>query len=327
MDLTDSQKLVIKTKDKSILVSASAGSGKTFVVVERIIESIKSGKDISNLLVLTFTNAAASELKERIVKKLHEVKNEYIKNDNIEEAKRISKQISKVAISDISTIHSFCLNIIRNNFYILGIDPMVNTIDQTKSSIILGGIISDIMDEEFEKKDPIFLDILDIEKTEDSVITTITMLYNEYKKILYNEKWLDMVKNSYNESVNDDLSITNFGKIIINSIKDKLNLLKYELEQLIDKCDEVEGFEQRKEVLQIINKKITNTINIETYNGLYEYMDELLSIPRLPQNTVSAPQSCQGTGQAGIRAARAVRLPSDWTCSRIRPARRGQPTS
>ena len=132
MELTDSQKLVVNTKNKSILVSASAGSGKTFVVVKRIIDSIKNGQDVSKLLVLTFTNAAASELKERIIKGLNELREEYYSKNDIENVKRISRQISKVPLSDISTIHSFCLNIIRNNFFVLGIDPLVTTLEESK---------------------------------------------------------------------------------------------------------------------------------------------------------------------------------------------------
>ena len=101
MELTNSQKLIITTKNKSLLVSASAGSGKTFVVVERIVDSIKAGKDISKMLILTYTNAAASELKERIVKKLYDIKEEYLKAGDKDNAKRIAKQISAVPASDV----------------------------------------------------------------------------------------------------------------------------------------------------------------------------------------------------------------------------------
>ena len=109
MELSYAQQQVINTKNKSLLVSASAGSGKTFVVIERIVESIKSGADVSRLLVLTFTNAAASELKERLVTSLYSLKDELLEKGNKLEARRITKQITRVPISDISTIHSFCL--------------------------------------------------------------------------------------------------------------------------------------------------------------------------------------------------------------------------
>ena len=149
MELTNSQKLIITTKNKSLLVSASAGSGKTFVVVERIVDSIKAGKDISKMLILTFTNAAASELKERIVKKLYDIKEEYLKAGDKENAKRIAKQISAVPASDVSTIHSFCLSTIRNNFYSLGIDPNVQTVEETKATLMLYEAIEDVLEEEY----------------------------------------------------------------------------------------------------------------------------------------------------------------------------------
>ena len=93
MELSQAQKQVIDTKGKSLLVSASAGSGKTFVVIQRIIESIKQGADVSRLLVLTFTNAAASELKERLISSLHSLKDEYLSTGDTRNAKRIAKQI------------------------------------------------------------------------------------------------------------------------------------------------------------------------------------------------------------------------------------------
>ena len=100
MDLTDSQNLVVKSKDKSMLVSASAGSGKTFVVVSRIIESIKNGTDISNLLILTFTNAAASELKERIVNKLYEYEDKLRLYEKEEQLKKIISKIDDKKIKE-----------------------------------------------------------------------------------------------------------------------------------------------------------------------------------------------------------------------------------
>ena len=114
LNLTNEQQQVIDVKNRDVLVAASAGSGKTFVVVERIVNRvINDNIDIDKILVVTFTNAAASELKERIVNRFYD----YLKEKNIEENKRkhIQKQLSLINRAQISTIHSFCLNIIKNN--------------------------------------------------------------------------------------------------------------------------------------------------------------------------------------------------------------------
>ena len=124
MEWTNEQKNAIYLKDKNILVAAAAGSGKTAVLVERIINKIvNENVDIDKLLVVTFTNAAAAEMRERILKAIYE------KQDNInneEEEEKLQKQIMLLNKASICTIDSFCLEVIRNNFYELDISPIYN---------------------------------------------------------------------------------------------------------------------------------------------------------------------------------------------------------
>ena len=120
VSLTKEQNQLLEAKGKDILVAASAGSGKTFVVVERILNRIVNDYiDIDKILVVTFTNAAASELRERILNKFYDVLND--KHVEEEKKKHVEKQIKLINRAQISTIHSFCLNIIKNNFYLLNI--------------------------------------------------------------------------------------------------------------------------------------------------------------------------------------------------------------
>ena len=287
MDLTAEQSLVINCKNKSILVSASAGSGKTFVVVKRIIQSIKDGQDISRLLILTFTNAAASELKERIVKGLYELKEEYFNNNDLNNVKRISKQITKVSMADVSTIHSFCLNIIKNNFEKLGIDPMISTLDVNKANIYLNEIIVDLMDEEYEKNVPEFIELLDIIGSEEKLIETLYTTYLAYENILYNDVWLENIHKIYSDKEVKDLSHTYFGMVIINSVKDKLKLCKFEIDKLINEIDGLEDFETRKEALKLINEKICIALNKQKYDDIYNYLDDLTCFPHFPQTKVA----------------------------------------
>ena len=111
---TRAQQKVIDTRNKNILVSAAAGSGKTAVLVERIISMISEGDnpiDIDHLLVVTFTNAAAAQMRERIGRALDKKLTEEPDNAHLK------KQASLLQSAYITTIHSFCLNVIRNYFH------------------------------------------------------------------------------------------------------------------------------------------------------------------------------------------------------------------
>ena len=286
MELSYAQQQVINTKNKSLLVSASAGSGKTFVVIERIIESIKKGADVSRLLVLTFTNAAASELKERLVSSLYSLKDELLEKGDKKEATRIAKQISRVPMSDISTIHSFCLNIIRNNFYCLGIDPNVTTLDATKATIMLNETVTEVIENEYEKKCKEFLDILDILGSEDNLINTIYMLYTAYRNVLDGEEWLNDTIKTYSLKDDIDLSETKFGSIVLSSIKNKLELLKLEIEYMIDCLDGLDDFLTRKDMLKVVLDNICEALETNTYDDLYNMLPKLLDMPRLPSTKV-----------------------------------------
>ena len=288
MELTNSQKLIITTKNKSLLVSASAGSGKTFVVVERIVDSIKSGKDISKMLILTFTNAAASELKERIVKKLYDIKEEYLKVGDKENAKRIAKQISAVPASDVSTIHSFCLSTIRNNFYSLGIDPNVQTVEETKATLMLYEAIEDVLEEEYVTASDTFTDILDMLGNEENLVEMLFKLHKAMCNATNKDKWLNNITNTYSVSSETvkDLTDIDFGHEVVKSIKNILEIEIMNLERVIDKLDSVTDFETRKTTLENILAIVKRAHSKETFDEIYAMRDELTSLPQLPKKAV-----------------------------------------
>ena len=110
---TPSQQNVISFRGQSMLVSASAGTGKTTVMIERIMSLLAEGADVSEIVVVTFTNLAAAEMKNRLSVKLAERK-----GDN-----RLIEQLERLDTANISTLHSFCGNLLRNYFYVADIDP------------------------------------------------------------------------------------------------------------------------------------------------------------------------------------------------------------
>ena len=108
------QRMAIDTRGKSVVVSAAAGSGKTSVLTERVLRLIEEGEDIENMLIVTFTNLAASEMRERIYKRLQEAG---------AASPRLAAQAEKCVFADISTLHAFCGRLIRDNFEYAGTSP------------------------------------------------------------------------------------------------------------------------------------------------------------------------------------------------------------
>lgn len=153
MKWSDSQRDVIDFRGNSLLVSAAAGSGKTAVLVERIVARILDENhplDIDHLLVVTFTNAAASQLKQRIIDNIEKKLDD--EEHPLEDKKRdrLTRQLSLVNNAQISTIHSFCLSLIRNYFLELGIDPGFRMADETELTLWKADVLSKLLENAYE---------------------------------------------------------------------------------------------------------------------------------------------------------------------------------
>ena len=145
MKWTDEQSDAIYKKGSNILVAAAAGSGKTAVLVERIIQKILTEKvDINRLLVVTFTNAAASEMRERVLEAI------YKKLDELPDDEHLKKQIILLGKSSICTIHSFCLEVIRNNFYEIGLSANFRISSEEENEILKQEVIDDVLEKLYE---------------------------------------------------------------------------------------------------------------------------------------------------------------------------------
>ena len=153
---TDRQIDAIDVRNKNILVSAAAGSGKTAVLVERIKKLIlNEGVSIDEMLVATFTNAAAGEMKEKIVKAIQAAIRE-----NAGDKDFLKKQLNKVYKSNIGTFHSFALEVIRRYFYIINADPEFKICDEAEKAILRIESADELFSLKFESKDEKFIDFL-----------------------------------------------------------------------------------------------------------------------------------------------------------------------
>ena len=146
MAWTKDQEKAINISDKNVLVSAAAGSGKTAVLTERIVSRIISGKtEADRIVVVTFTKAAAAEMKERIHKELEKA---LIKDpDN----KRIFTQLTLLQDADITTIHSFCQSIIRTHFEEAGIDPDFRVAENGEEKLLEEDVFDEVLEGFYEE--------------------------------------------------------------------------------------------------------------------------------------------------------------------------------
>jgi len=157
MNWTEEQQAAIDAVGSNLLISAAAGSGKTAVLVERIIRIILKDKiDIDRLLIVTFTNAAAGEMRERISTAIME---EMDKKTGDEQ--HLRRQISLLNRASISTIHSFCIDVVRRHFHIIDVDPGFRIGDVTETGILKLEALEELFEEEYEKADNIFFQLVE----------------------------------------------------------------------------------------------------------------------------------------------------------------------
>ncbi len=186
---TKEQLEAITARKSNLLVAAAAGSGKTAVLVERIIQMItKDHIDIDSLLVVTFTNAAAAEMRERIGEAIIKALEKNPENRNLE------RQLSLLNRSSITTIHSFCLEIIRNNFQEIGLDPGFRITDETERAILREEACEEALEQSYEVEDPHFISLVDSyggKKDDKNLAELVLFLHNFMTSSPWPLQWLD----------------------------------------------------------------------------------------------------------------------------------------
>ncbi|MBR3325138.1 MAG: helicase-exonuclease AddAB subunit AddA [Clostridia bacterium] len=256
MGFTKEQTQAIENDGANILVSAAAGSGKTTVLVARIINKIIMKKiDIDKLLIVTFTNAAASEMKERLLKALYD---EIDKNPN---DVHLQKQVNLINQAHISTISSFCLDVIRNNFFEIGMSANFRVGDPAEIEILKQEAIEEVFENNYELQNEDFLDLLNkytIYKDDEPLKNIILKLFDFTSSIPYPHKWINQAVEDYNVEV-EDFAQTKWGKIIIDRAK-----------QLID--DSIISLERAKKMLY------GNSNLMKPYELINEDINDLKSI-------------------------------------------------
>lgn len=233
---TDEQQRAIDTHNKNLLVAAAAGSGKTAVLVERIIKMIVRDEnpiDIDKLLVVTFTNAAASEMRERIG---NAITDKLDKNPN---NKRLQKQLTLLNKANITTMHSFCLDVIRNNFHYIDLDPNFRIGDKTEIILMKQDIIGELFEDKYEEMtlDDGFYKLVETfggNKDDNKLQDMIEGLYNFSMSGPYPRIWLKEKAEEFNLSSEEELYKSKWMNIIMDGVEEELESMINSLHGLVD---------------------------------------------------------------------------------------------
>ncbi len=273
---TKEQKQAIEEKGTNLLVAAAAGSGKTAVLVERIIHKIIDEKmDIDKMLVVTFTNAAASEMRERILDAI------YKKIEENPEDIHMQRQITLLNKASICTIHSFCLDVIRNYFYEINIPANFQIGSSAEMELLKQETLEELLEEKYIKKDENFLKLIDTYASyrgDENLKDLILKIDNQIQSSPFPKDWLEEKVEMFNlkDKLEQDFSQTIWGKILLKELKEELTeaILKLEkIEANLRKYIELEKY--ANVILSDINEieKIINVINRKdenAWNQIYE---------------------------------------------------------
>ena len=252
MAWTKEQNEAIHRDGTNIIVSAGAGSGKTAVLTERVLEKVKNGVPITGLLILTFTKMAASEMRERIGNKL--------KKENLNDA------LNDLDKANITTFDAYSLSLVKKYYYLLGVSPDINIIDSSVIYLYKEKVLNKIFEDLYNKEDKDFLSLIKDYSLKDDkelfnfILTLDDKLDLKIDKIDYIDNYID---NYYSEE-----KIDNDINIYTNNILRLIDKIRHYLEYIDD-----------TDYLNKLSKELNYLLSSFSYNEIKESID-IIKLPR-----------------------------------------------
>ena len=238
--LTTEQQKVVDARDCNLLVAAAAGSGKTAVLVRRIIKKVldkEHPQDIDRLLIVTFTNAAAAEMRERIGAAIEEALIEELEN------RHLQRQMMLLHNAQITTIHSFCLSVIREFFHVLSIDPGFRIGDEAELSLLRSDVAFEVLEECYEKEEPDFLCFVEsfagVGKDE-QIVEYGRTLYEQAVSQLWPEEWLRNLPRKFNFDLESAKEHPMFSDVM-EQVRERLMAAATLADCMLELCEESGG--------------------------------------------------------------------------------------
>ena len=258
---TSEQQKVIDLRNRNILVSAAAGSGKTAVLVERIIRRLTEDDtptDVDRLLIVTFTEAAAAEMKERISaaieKKLEERPGDI----------RLERQATLIHSAQITTIHSFCLAVIRDHFHVIGIDPGFRIAEEGELKLLKQDVLEELLEECYAEAKEEFLDFTErfgSGKSDKKIEEIILKMYEYSRSYPRPDRWLDQCVKAYES---EDLEVR---------AEERVRMRAADIERVLERglkiCEEPDGPYMYGDMLDSDLEELERLQRAENFDAMY----------------------------------------------------------
>lgn len=250
---TPDQQNAINHSGSSLLISAAAGSGKTAVLVERIIRLItEKRRDITDFLIITYTKAAAGELRKKITKALHN------KIAEMPGDRHLRRQLALAGSARISTVHSFCSWVLRNYGNSEDIPSVFRVLDEAEEALILKETLSELIEEKYDGKDEAFLALasyMNDGRSDRLLFSSVLELYKKSRSHPYPEKWLTSACMSYDTEKLTDISETVWGREMFS-----------EVEGIIDACEKsvaalLKDADKRADTSEVYHDTLANALS------------------------------------------------------------------
>ncbi|MBM7541487.1 helicase-exonuclease AddAB subunit AddA [Amphibacillus cookii] len=251
---TEAQSQAIHISGKDTLVAAAAGSGKTAVLVERIIQKILNQKEpinIDQLLVVTFTNAAAQEMRHRISQALEQALEER------PDSAQLKQQLTLLQQASISTLHSFCLDLIKRYSYLLDIDPGFRIADPIEADLLRQEVLESLFEEwygkSFEEQEAFFqvIDRFSNDRSDQEVETLILKLYDFAIQNPWPDRWLDEIADQYDLATDVKEEQLEWLTILKDSVDQQLQAAEADIDHALEITREADGPYHYAEALEL----------------------------------------------------------------------------
>lgn len=271
---TPQQRQVIELRDRNILVSAAAGSGKTAVLVERIIAMLTdpvNPVDVDHLLVVTFTKAAATEMKDRIRQAIENLLAEERGNEHLE------RQAALIHSAQITTIDSFCQMVLKEHFHRINLDPVFRVAEEGELKLLKQDVLDELLEEKYDEADEGFLQFVEGYATgrdDKKLEALILQLYDFSRSYPNPENWLDHCAKAYHFSEENDSENIEFPKELEDQILRLAAKYLQDAKRMLDEAHEIcmaeDGPYMYEEMIASDQKIVEDLLGASTFAEMYE---------------------------------------------------------
>lgn len=299
---TEDQKKVIETHNRNLLVSAAAGSGKTAVLVQRIVEMVTDAAhpmDVDELLVVTFTNAAAAEMRERVAAALASLLDENPQD------RHLKRQNTLIHQAQITTIDSFCLYVIRNYFNQLDIDPSFRIGDEGELKLLSADVMEEMLEDYYQSEDKDFSDFVETYargKGDYGIDAYIYQVHNFARSTPWPQEWFEACRREVALEQTDDLEKMPWVQYLLEDARRQAEELLGLVQRAKEVCREEKGPEVYLDAFLDDERLIAKILGAGTYETLTEVLAGSGTLTRLKAVRSKDVDPAKKEEASGIRA-------------------------